>query len=139
MRYFKKNNEIYAYDDEQIAQGLAVGSEEVSKKEADKIINPPLSEAEAKAKLIEDFKQVVQNILDTKAQSKGYDDIVSACSYAGYENEFRQEGEAFGIWRAKCWRWGYDLLAKYQNTPTKKIPSIEEIIKTMPEYEEPNK
>lgn len=95
-----------------------------------------LSEEEAKQKLIEDFKQVVQNILDTKAKSKGYDDIVSACSYAGYENEFRSEGEAFGVWRAKCWRWGYDLLAKYQNTPTKNIPSIEEMLKSMPEYVE---
>lgn len=136
MRYFKQNDEIYAYDDEQVAQGLAVGLEEVSKKEADKIINPPLSEYEAKAKLIEDFKKVVQSILDTKAQEKGYDDIVSACSYAGYENEFRAEGEAFGIWRAKCWRWGYDLLERYKDTPTKKIPSIEEMLKSMPEYVE---
>lgn len=139
MRYFKQNDEIYAYDDEQVKAGLAKGLQEITETQANKILNPPLSEAEAKAKLIEDFKKVVQDILDTKARSKGYDDIVSACSYAGYDNEFRVEGEAFGIWRAKCWRWGYDLLAKYKDTSTKKIPSIEEMLKSMPEYEEVNK
>lgn len=136
MRYFKQNNEIYAYDDEQVAQGLANGLQEITETQANKILHPPMSEAEAKAKLIDDFKKVVQGILDTKARSKGYDDIVSACSYAGYENEFRAEGEAFGVWRAKCWRWGYDLLERYKDTPTKKIPSIEEMLKTMPEYVE---
>lgn len=137
MRYFKKNNnEIYAYDDEQVAQGLTEGLEEITEKETDKILHPPLTETEAKTKLIENFKKVVQSMLDTKAQEKGYDDIVSACSYAGYENEFRAEGEAFGIWRAKCWRWGYDLLERYKDTLTKNIPSIDEMLKSMPEYVE---
>lgn len=135
MKYYKdKNNEIYAYEDNHVAQGLANGLQEITEKEVDKILHPPLSETEAKQKLIEDFKKAVQSILDRKARSKGYDDIVSACSYAGYENEFEKEGRAFGVWRAKCWKWGYGLLSKYQNTPTKDIPSIEEMLKTMPEH-----
>ena len=52
------------------------------------------------------FKEKTQELLDAKAREKGYDDILSACSYAGYDNDFRAEGEAFGIWRARVWKYG---------------------------------
>lgn len=81
------------------------------------------------------FKVLVQGILDTKAKEHGYDSIVSACSYAGYDNEFRSEGEKFGVWRAHIWQWGYALLADIK-AGRKAIPSsLEEALAGMPTYE----
>ena len=73
----------------------------------------------------------IQELLDKEAQLKGYDSILSACSYAGYDNPFRAEGEAYGVWRANCWQAGYALLAEVQ-MGTKPMPTVEEVLALMP-------
>jgi len=82
------------------------------------------------------FKEKTQELLDTKAREKGYDDILSACSYAGYDNDFRAEGEAFGIWRAKVWKYGYGLLNTIAEGKHKMPKSFDEILTEMPTFEE---
>lgn len=82
------------------------------------------------------FKEKIQELLDTKAREKGYDDILSACSYAGYENEFKAEGEAFGIWRAKVWKYGYALLEAISKGEKALPKSFEELMKELPKFEE---
>lgn len=82
------------------------------------------------------FKEKTQELLDAKAREKGYDDILSACSYAGYDNDFRAEGEAFGIWRAKVWKYGYGLLNAIAEGKHKMPKSFDEILTEMPTLEE---
>lgn len=82
------------------------------------------------------FKEKTQELLDAKAREKGYDDILSACSYAGYDNDFRAEGEAFGIWRAKVWKYGYGLLNAIAEGKHKMPKSFDEILAEMPTLEE---
>ena len=82
------------------------------------------------------FKEKTQQLLDAKAREKGYDDILSACSYAGYDNDFRAEGEAFGIWRAKVWKYGYGLLNAIAEGKHKMPKSFDEILTEMPTLEE---
>lgn len=82
------------------------------------------------------FKEKTQQLLDAKAREKGYDDILSACSYAGYDNDFRVEGEAFGIWRAKVWKYGYGLLNAIAEGKHKMPKSFDEILVEMPTFEE---
>ena len=82
------------------------------------------------------FKEKTQELLDAKAREKGYDDILSACSYAGYDNDFRAEGEAFGIWRAKVWKYGYGLLSAIAEGKHKMPKSFDEILAEMPTLEE---
>lgn len=82
------------------------------------------------------FKEKTQQLLDAKARDKGYDDILSACSYAGYDNDFRAEGEAFGIWRAKVWKYGYGLLNAIAEGKHKMPKSFDEILTEMPTLEE---
>ncbi|WP_103567421.1 hypothetical protein [Campylobacter concisus] len=82
------------------------------------------------------FKEKTQQLLDAKAREKGYDDILSACSYAGYDNDFRAEGEAFGIWRAKVWKYGYGLLNAIAEGKHKMPKSFDEILAEMPTFEE---
>ena len=82
------------------------------------------------------FKEKTQELLDAKAREKGYDDILSACSYAGYDNDFRAEGEAFGIWRARVWKYGYGLLNAIAEGKHKMPKSFDEILAEMPTLEE---
>lgn len=82
------------------------------------------------------FKEKTQELLDAKARERGYDDILSACSYAGYDNDFRAEGEAFGIWRAKVWKYGYGLLNAIAEGKHKMPKSFDEILAEMPTLEE---
>ncbi|MBR8466174.1 hypothetical protein KDE13_07460 [Campylobacter sp. faydin G-140] len=82
-----------------------------------------------------EFKNRVQTILDQKAKEKGYDSIVSAVSYAGYENVFQTEAINFGKWRANVWAWGYKVLedvksGKIDITST----DINEVLASMPEF-----
>lgn len=81
--------------------------------------------------IIEGFKAAIQSALDEAARAKGYDDIVSACSYAGYENVFQAEAIAFGQWRANVWAYGYAELDKVM-AGTRPVPTIPEILAELP-------
>lgn len=93
------------------------------------IVNKTLEE------IIPIVKETIQRILDSKARFNGYDDILSACSYAGYPNEYEEEGKAFGVWRAKTWKWCFDSFKEIKEG-TKELPtSIDEFLKDMPKLE----
>lgn len=59
----------------------------------------------------------IQAYMDKVAQTRGYDSIASACSYAN-ENEpnvtFRYEGFACLRWRSAVWSYCYEQLALYE-------------------------
>lgn len=82
------------------------------------------------------LKGLIQNILDNGAKSKGYENIVSACSYAGFDNEFRKDGEKFGQWRSKLWSWGYKFLADIKSGAVERPETLEELFSAMPKFEE---
>lgn len=80
---------------------------------------------------VAEYTTAVQKHLDAKAQSKNYDDIVSACSYAGAPNPFQAEGTAFVGWRGDVWAKCYEVMGLVQagqRTP----PTIEELIAELP-------
>ena len=49
------------------------------------------------------LEQAVQAHLDATARARGYDNILSACSYAAAPNKFQRESRAFIVWRSACW------------------------------------
>lgn len=64
----------------------------------------------------------VQNHLDAMARSRGYDGILSLCSYASdtvfkdpIAERFRQEGNAGFNWRSACWSALYELQEQIKN------------------------
>ena len=73
----------------------------------------------------------VQGKLESAAQAKGYDGIISACSYAGYENPFQAEAIAFGKWRADVWTYCYGQLDKVL-TGKRPMPTEEQIVSELP-------
>ena len=81
--------------------------------------------------LIEQTKQMaltaVQNMLDNAAKAKGYDSILSACSYAAYPNPFQAEGQEFVAWRGAVWAKCYEILAEVE-AGTRPVPTVSELL-----------
>jgi site-specific recombinase XerD len=59
---------------------------------------------------VKELENYIQSLHDSKAQELGYDSINSIAKYLGYENPYRAECEALGVWVAACWDKYYDLL-----------------------------
>lgn len=77
------------------------------------------------------FKTAIQALLDNEAKAKGYDTILSACSYASPGNPFQAESQSFVIWRSAVWSYCYTELDKVKNG-TRPLPTIEQIISELP-------
>ncbi len=80
----------------------------------------------------EEYTIAVQSMLDEKAQAHHYDNIISACSYAGAPNQFQEEGARFIAWRGDVWTACYEQLALVQNGAQQ--PTIAEILDLMPNF-----
>lgn len=75
--------------------------------------------------------QTVQNLLDNVAISKGYDNIMSVRSYAGYPNEFQAEALLLAQWNSLCWV----RVASIKNDVIAgkiPMPSVEEVLNLLP-------
>lgn len=72
---------------------------------------------DAKAAIRSEVTNAIQRHLDVIAQTRGYDGILSLCSYASdsevlddsIAEKFRREGNAAFRWRSKCWAALYRL------------------------------
>lgn len=77
------------------------------------------------------FASAIQDHLDAAAQKAGYDDIVSASSYAGYTNPYQAEGQSFLTWRGAVWEYAYtQMQAVVAGTRTE--PTVDELIAELP-------
>lgn len=94
----------------------------------------PPSPEEQMQELVSQFLDGVQNYLDSKAISKGYDSILSACSYAGAPNPFQEESIQFVTWRGNVWACCYAELAKVQSGE-RLVPALEEFLNELPTFE----
>ena len=94
-------------------------------------IEAPLTEEQIQAHLT----QVVQNYMDKTVQTRGYDNIHTACTYANSTDEtFKAEGTACVAWRDAVWRKCYDILAEVK-AGTRAVPTAEELISELPKLE----
>ena len=84
---------------------------------------------DAKSKELE---AAVQNRLEDAAKAKGYDSILSACSYTGFANPFQIESQTFVAWRGAIWAKCYEILAAVKSG-VRPMPTIEELIAELPE------
>ena len=58
----------------------------------------------------------VQELIDSTAHTRGYDNGVSCVSYEGDPDEtFNAEAIAFKAWRGRCWRTCYNILASVEH------------------------
>jgi len=77
---------------------------------------------------------VIQSTLDEKAQERGYDSILSLCTYAtSTAAKFAAEGQAGIVWRDEVWAKGYSILAGVE-AGTRSIPTANELLAELPDF-----
>jgi hypothetical protein len=86
---------------------------------------------DACAPTVQQYTDAVQAHLDTSARTRNYDDIVSACSYAGAPNPFQAEGAAFVTWRGDVWAACYQIMGEVQGGQHG-APTIADLIAELP-------
>lgn len=93
---------------------------------------PPTAE-----ELIAANMAAIQRELDLRAQTRGYDNILSACSYAAQPEgaPFQAEGAAFLAWRSAVWQKAYATLAEVKAGAP--MPTPEQAVADMPILELP--
>ena len=153
-----KDNEILVFNDNkwQVEQEFYVGKivdcqgERVSKyvtdndltfekcdegfKIVEKQVKEPTQEEIAKSRITE-IQSAVQNLLDSKAQEKNYDNGFAIASYANSTDTiFHEEATRFIVWRDQCWRECYNILAQFQNGEIE-MPTVEYILERLPVLE----
>jgi len=82
---------------------------------------------------IKAYEYEVQKHLDAIAKSYGYDNVMSACSYAAYTNPYQIEGQSFIAWRGAVWQYAYAQLQLVQ-TGQRLEPTINELIAELPAF-----
>jgi hypothetical protein len=74
----------------------------------------------------------VQNYMDATVQTRGYDNIHTACTYVSSTDEvFKAEGTACLAWRDSVWRTCYNILDEVK-AGKRAIPTLEEVIAELP-------
>lgn len=74
----------------------------------------------------------VQGHLDGTASTRGYDGIMSACTYATDTHPpFMAEGQACVNWRGEVWAKCYQILGEVQ-TGARPMPTVTELISLLP-------
>ena len=78
-----------------------------------------------------EYENAIQAHLDDTAKAKGYDDILSACSYASAPNPFQDESVKIVGWRGSIWEYCYNELAKV-DSGARSMPTIDAFIQELP-------
>ncbi len=78
-----------------------------------------------------ELTHAVQMHLDSEAMSRGYDSIISACSYAAAPNIFQAESLALLTWRSDVWNTCYGILNDVL-AGQRAIPNAEELRRELP-------
>lgn len=90
----------------------------------------------AKAELQSTFEAQVQSHLDAAAKAGGYDNIMTAVSYADEPAvaKFQADGEAFRAWRSQVWAYAYQALVDV-TAGTRETPTLDAFIAELPALE----
>jgi hypothetical protein len=92
----------------------------------------PVLKIESTSQTQKRLEGAVQNYLDAKAKSLGYDDIRSAISYRGDKNpQWSAEADALFSWRSDVWT---SCIAKQVDVLAGRapIPTIDDLIASLP-------
>ena len=93
---------------------------------------PPEPPPETEEQLIDRLTHAVQAYMDSVAQQRNYDSILSLCTYAtSTVSRFQAEGQAGVVWRDACWQLGYDLIARVRAGEAP-IPTETELLAMLP-------
>jgi hypothetical protein len=92
-------------------------------------VAPEPTAAEKQAALV----NAVQSLLDASAKSRGYDNILSAVTYADEPSVsiFASEGQAYRQWRSECWAYCYNRLEQVMEG-AQEVPTAPQLLSDLP-------
>ena len=131
MPYFKdKTGGVHFLDDANFKHMLPQGCVEITDAEAEILQAPPPPSAQ---EIIAQYTTAVQRRLDTFFQSRGYDGILSAATYAtSTVLKFQAEGQYAVEARDATWAKCYEILAAVEGG-TSPMPTEAELLAELPE------
>jgi len=94
-----------------------------------------VTEAQQQQQMIDyskEVQRVIQNHLDTLAQSKRYENMLSVRGYTGFPNEFQRECIHMAMYAGDVWKVITDLEKRV--LAGESPPSIEEILNLIPRF-----
>lgn len=95
-------------------------------------VAPEMSQEQREALIQQQLTNTVQQALDTFAQTRGYDGIMSACSYFNSTDPiFRLEADYCIQLRDTTWRMGYQILDQVKSG-LRQIPTADELLAELP-------
>lgn len=110
MYYKAPDKSLHSLEDEAFEHLLPAGSVQITDAEYARLSAPPpptLEQMEAQ------FTTAIQQRLDDFARARGYDGILSACTYAtSAVPKFKTEGQRAVELRDSTWAAAYDLMAQ---------------------------
>ncbi len=86
------------------------------------------------ANITAEGQKIVNKLLDDQAKAKGYDGIVSACSYASANNTFQKESQQFVAWRGAVWEYLYNYVNGVK-AGTQTFTTIDAVIAGLPQFD----
>jgi hypothetical protein len=90
-------------------------------------------EAAALSDIQADYERAIQDHLDATARLRGYDSILSACSYAsGTHPKFGPEGQACLAWRSSVWEKAFEIMSAVKDG-TRPLPTLAQVFAELPE------
>lgn len=108
MYYKAPDNSLHYLDDDNFLSLLPAGSVPITDAEAKALTAPPPPTAQ---QIEAQFAAAIQHRLDTFAQTRNYDNMLSACTYAtSMVPKFKAEGQACINLRDDTWAAAYDIL-----------------------------
>lgn len=89
-------------------------------------------EAAALDQIEADYESAIQAHLDATAQSRGYDNMISACSYAsGTHPKFSVEGRDCLAWRSSVWEAAFQIMTDVR-AGVRPLPSLQQVMTELP-------
>lgn len=85
--------------------------------------------------IVKEFGDAVQKMMDEQARALGYDDMLSAVTYADEPAvpEFQREGRALRAWRSECWSTCYGILGQIESG-ARAVPDLSELLAELPTF-----
>ena len=99
---------------------------------------PQPANAKTKEQIIEEYQAAVQKRLDEFAQTRNYNGILSACTYAtSLVARFKAEGQYCVNVRDTTWSKCYEILDAV-NSNSRPLPTLEQLMSELPILSWPN-